>query len=237
VGERPRPGDDREHGDGRRVRGREQTTGRAHQPSRRPPRPGRPSRPSPPRPRPARPLLPRGEAAPPNAVSLTPGCLLNARPTLTRPAAAAPPAREGDRPGPAGGETPSPTEIGFSGPFLAAGPEISYRRGEIVLLLRERGCTSRVPFRDLSSTCDLPRAASPPVSGRRRRWSAGRRFSRQAPLVSRACDSATRNSAAAVVNSGASAPPAPPGPRQVTSQVMVAVAVNAPPGCPALELA
>ena len=59
---------------------------------------------------------------------------------------------------------------------------------------------------------------------------------RQVPLVSSAWDSATRNAAAAVVNSGGSTPPAPPGPCQVTSQVIVAVAVNAPPGCPALEL-
>jgi hypothetical protein len=55
------------------------------------------------------------------------------------------------------------------------------------------------------------------------------------PLVSSAWDSATRNAATAVVNNGASTPPAPPAPRQVTSQVIVAVARNAPPGCPALE--
>ena len=59
---------------------------------------------------------------------------------------------------------------------------------------------------------------------------------RQVPLVFSACDSATRNAAAAVVNSGGSAPPAPPAPCQVTSQVNVAVAWKAPPGCPALEL-
>ena len=56
------------------------------------------------------------------------------------------------------------------------------------------------------------------------------------PLVSSAWDSATRNAATAVVNSGGSTPPAPPAPCQVTSQVIVAVARNAPSGCPALEL-
>ena len=56
-----------------------------------------------------------------------------------------------------------------------------------------------------------------------------------APLVFSAWDSATRNAATAVVNNGGSAPPAPAAPRQVTSQVIVAVARNAPPGCPALE--
>ena len=58
---------------------------------------------------------------------------------------------------------------------------------------------------------------------------------RQVPLVFSAWDSATRNAATAVVNKGANAPPAPPAPCQVTSQVIVAVAWNAPPGCPALE--
>ena len=57
-----------------------------------------------------------------------------------------------------------------------------------------------------------------------------------APLVFSAWDSATRNAAVAVVNSGGSAPPAPPAPCQVISHVIVAVAWNAPPGCPALEL-
>ena len=52
-----------------------------------------------------------------------------------------------------------------------------------------------------------------------------------------ACDSATRNAATAVVNNGASTSPTPPAPCQVTSQVIVAVAWNAPPGCPALEAA
>jgi len=56
------------------------------------------------------------------------------------------------------------------------------------------------------------------------------------PLVFSAWDSATRNAATAVVNSGGSAPPAPPAPCQVISHVIVAVALNAPPGCPALEL-
>ena len=56
------------------------------------------------------------------------------------------------------------------------------------------------------------------------------------PLVFSAWDSATRNAATAVVNSGGSTPPAPPAPCQVTSQVIVAVAWKAPPGCPALEL-
>ena len=56
------------------------------------------------------------------------------------------------------------------------------------------------------------------------------------PLVFSAWDSATRNAATAVVNSGASTPPTPPAPCQVTSQVIVAVAWKAPSGCPALEL-
>ena len=54
-----------------------------------------------PRPRPglARlPLCPSG-AAPVNAEFLTPGCLLNARPALTLPAAAVPPATRGRAPG------------------------------------------------------------------------------------------------------------------------------------------
>jgi len=55
------------------------------------------------------------------------------------------------------------------------------------------------------------------------------------PLVFSAWDSATRNAATAVVNSGASTPPAPPAPCQVMSQVIVAVTWKAPPGCPALE--
>jgi hypothetical protein len=54
-------------------------------------------------------------------------------------------------------------------------------------------------------------------------------------LVSRACDSATRNCAAATVCSGASTPPAPPSPAQVMSQVIVTVTGYAPPGCPALD--
>jgi hypothetical protein len=56
------------------------------------------------------------------------------------------------------------------------------------------------------------------------------------PLVSSAWDSATRNAATAVVNSGGSTPPAPPAPYQVMFQVIVAVAWNAPSGCPALEV-
>jgi hypothetical protein len=44
-------------------------------------------------------------------------------------------------------------------------------------------------------------------------------------LVFSAWDTATRNVATAVVNNGADAPPAP---RQVTSQVIVAVAWKAP---------
>jgi hypothetical protein len=69
----------------------------------------------------------------------------------------------------------------------------------------------------------------------RLRWRPGGR--QVPPLVSSAWDSATRNAAMAVVNSGGSTPPAPPAPCQVTSQVIVAVALNAPPGCPALDLA
>ena len=59
---------------------------------------------------------------------------------------------------------------------------------------------------------------------------------RQVPLVFSAWDSATRNAATAVVNSGASTPPAPSAPCHVTSQVIVAVAWKAPSGCPALEM-
>jgi hypothetical protein len=56
------------------------------------------------------------------------------------------------------------------------------------------------------------------------------------PLVSSAWDSSTWNAATAVVNSGSSTLPAPSAPCQVMSQVIVAVARNAPSGCPALEL-
>src|SRR5207253_2399500 len=118
-------------------------------------------------------------------------------------------------------------------------------------------CTWLVPFLVLSYTCHVPGAAFPPVPGLARRWSADRRLSpaarawegrrrlglargrlgRQAPpLVFSAWDSATRNAAVAVVNSGGSAPPAPPAPCPVISHVIVAVARKAPPGCPALEL-
>ena len=115
-------------------------------------------------------------------------------------------------------------------------------------------------------TCDIPGAAFPPVPAVARRWSVDRRFSRparawraegalragavpalaletalapgrrQVPLVFSAWDSATWNAATAVVNNGGNAPPAPPAPCQVTSQVIVAVAWKAPPGCPALEV-
>ena len=47
------------------------------------------------------------------------------------------------------------------------------------------------------------------------------------PVTLTSCDWVTVKSAAATVNSGASSPPA-----QLTSQVMVAVTRNAPPGCP-----
>jgi hypothetical protein len=81
----------------------------------------------------------------------------------------------------------------------------------------------------------VPQVAGPPGAALARR--PRRRPGRQvAPLVFSAWDSATRNAATAVVNSGDSTPPAPPAPCQVTSQVIVAVAWNAPPGCPALEL-
>ena len=48
------------------------------------------------------------------------------------------------------------------------------------------------------------------------------------PLVFSAWDAAARNVATAVVNNDANAPPAPPAPCQVTSQVIVAVAWKAP---------
>jgi hypothetical protein len=74
--------------------------------------------------------------------------------------------------------------------------------------------------------------AVPALAGRPR-WRPGRQV---APLVFSAWDSATRNAATAVVNNGGNAPPAPPAPCQVTSQVIVADAWKAPPGWPALEL-
>jgi len=137
VGERPGPGDHREHGDRQRVGDCEQQAARAHQPSRRPARPGRPGGPSPPRPGLARLPLCRGGAAPGNAESFTPGCLLNARPALTLPAATTPPATRGARPGRAGAELPPSTEIRFSMPFFTLGSEISYQRGKISPLLQE----------------------------------------------------------------------------------------------------
>jgi hypothetical protein len=99
VSERARPGDHREHGDRQRVGDREQPAARAHQPSRRPARPGRPGGPSPPRPGLASLPLCRSGAASVNAESFTPGCLQNARPALTPPAATVPPATRGSAPG------------------------------------------------------------------------------------------------------------------------------------------
>ena len=102
VGELPCPGDDREHGDGQGVGDREQAPGGAHGPSGRPARPGRPGGPSPPRSGLALLLCRGGGAAPVNAGSFTPGCLLNARAGDHRAAG-----DEGERLAPAGpGGTP-----------------------------------------------------------------------------------------------------------------------------------
>jgi len=79
----------------------------------------------------------------------------------------------------------------------------------------------------------LPVDAVPALAGEAARAPGGRQVP---PLVFSAWDSATRNAATAVVNSGGNAPPAPSAPCQVTSQVIVAVTWKAPSGCPALEL-
>ena len=143
-------------------------------------RPGRPGGPSPARSGLARlPLCPSG-AAPVNAESFTPGCLLNARPALTLPAATVPPATRGRAPGGPGRNSPPSTEIGFLRLFFTCWPEIRYQRGKIGRLLQEFRCTWLVPFLVLSCTCDIPGAAFPPVPALARRWSADRRFSRAA---------------------------------------------------------
>jgi hypothetical protein len=123
VGERPGPGDDREHGDGQGVGDREQAPARAHEPSGRPPRPGRPGGPSPPRPCLARLPLCRDGAAPVNAEFFTPRCLLNARPALTLPAATVAPAtRERRAPGRPGRNSLHLQKSGFGGPFSLSAP-------------------------------------------------------------------------------------------------------------------
>ncbi len=151
VGERPGPGDHREHGDGQRVGDREQAAARAHGPSGRPARPGRPGGPSPPRSCLARLPLRRGGTVPSNAEFFTSGCLQHARPVLTPPAPTVPPAARGRAPG-AGAELPPYTEIGFLRPFFTFRPEISCQRGKISPLLRESG----VPDLYLSWTFRVP---------------------------------------------------------------------------------
>ena len=171
VGERPRPGDHREHGDGQRVRDREQAPARVHEASGRPGRPGRPGGPSPPGSDLA-PLPPYrgGGAAAVNAESFTPGCLLNARAGGHRAAG-----DEGERlarPGQA--ELPSSTEIGFQGPFHFL-PWNQVPEGQGSRLLREVRCTWRGPLLYLVWTRDVPGA--PPVlacPADARRWSANR---------------------------------------------------------------
>jgi hypothetical protein len=143
MGERPRPGDGREHGDGQR----EQAAGGAHEPSGRPPVPDGPA--GRPRPGPGLARLPpcRSGTARVNAESFTPGCLLNARPPLTLPAATVPPTTE-RRPGRAGAELrPHLQKSGFGCPFTSW-PEIRCQRGRVDRLSRE----SRVPGVVLSRT-------------------------------------------------------------------------------------
>ena len=134
--------------------------------------------------------------------------------------------------------SPSSTEIGFLRPFFASGPEIRCQRGKIWRLLREwdvpgvhLSCTCDVPgaafapvpaaVRRWSADRRLSRAARawrakgalvlhadavPPLASETAPAPGGR----QVPLlVFSAWDSATRNAATAVVNSGASTPPAP----------------------------
>jgi hypothetical protein len=132
MGERPRPGDGREHGDGQRVGDREQAAGGAHEPSGRAPRPGRPGGPSLARSGLARlPLCPSG-TAPVNAEFFTPDSLLNARPALTLPAATVPPTRE-RRPGRAGVQlSPHLQKSGFGGPFSLPGPKSGARGAGLI---------------------------------------------------------------------------------------------------------
>jgi hypothetical protein len=117
----------------------------------------------------------------------------------------------------------------FPGPFiyprytrgrLSAGPG---RRTAVVrqpsLLTSGSALEGREGLARRRGSCPCREAASAP---------GGRQAT---PLLFSAWDSAT-----AAVNSGASTPPALPAPCQVTSQVIVAVVWNAPPGCPALEL-
>ena len=145
VGERTRPGDDGEHGDRQRIRGREQAAPRAHEPSGRPGRPGRPGGPSPPRPGFAPlPPCPSG-TAPVNAESFTPGCLLNARPTLARrrlPCRR----RRGSRAPLAGGRHSLHLQkSGFQGFFhLQARNQVP--EGQNLPTVTGGSCTWRVPF-------------------------------------------------------------------------------------------
>ena len=106
VGERARPGDDGEHGDGKPVGDREQAAARAHEPSGRPTRPGRPGGPSPPASGLAPLLLCPSGAAPVNAEFFTPGYLPNARPALTHADGHHAAGNERARPGRAGAVLP-----------------------------------------------------------------------------------------------------------------------------------
>jgi len=116
------------------------------------------------------------DPAPVNAEFFTPGWLLNARPVLTLPTATVPPAGRARRPG---AELPPSTEIRFSRLFFPTEPK-SGARGQNLPTVTGVRCTWLVPFLVLSCTCDIPRAAFPPVLAVARRWSADRRFSRPA---------------------------------------------------------
>jgi hypothetical protein len=118
----------------------------------------------------------------------------------------------------------------FRIPAIYLGPRFRWSRpshggGPLTVAYHSR----RGPWRT-GDALALPADAVPALAAKPRRHP-GRQVP---PLVFSAWDSATRNAATAVVNSGGSTPPAPPAPCQVTSQVIVAVARNAPPGCPAL---
>ena len=158
VGERPGPGDDRQHSDGQRVGDREQRRAaltsrpgvRASGPSRTPGRavPGQV------RPRTVT-AVPGRRAAPVNAESFTPGCLLNAHPGGHRAAATR------GRYALAGpGETPANTEIRFERPFFTRCPELGVLEGRGTRLLRELRCACGGP--------DLYLGRFPPGPGRAR---------------------------------------------------------------------
>jgi hypothetical protein len=175
-----------------------------------------------------------------------------------------PPATRGARPGRAGAKLPPYTEIRFSRPFFTFRPEISYQRGKIRRLLLESGAPAlylswsfrvpakylRLPFRR-----SWPSHGGGPLTVAFHLWRGLQGRGRLGPVragpVPVRCPGARRasgpsgvqrlglrdrNAATAVVNRGGSTPPVPPAPRQVMSQVIVAVAWNAPSGCPALEV-